>query len=66
MQGICNTAESDTTSELQIGNGLPGAPVTVPMSDGYGRNQGGTVEYFCIPPLILSGDGYFLYLFPNK
>ena len=44
------------------GNAMPGAPVTASMSDGVCRNQGGTVEYFCIPPLILSGDGYFLYL----
>ena len=50
MQGICNTAGGDTTSELQIGNGLPGVPVIVPMSDGQGRNQGGTVEYFVSHP----------------
>ena len=50
VQGICNTAEDDTTSEPQIGNGLPGAPVRAPMSDGYGRNQGGTVEYFVSHP----------------
>ena len=50
VQGICNTAEDDTTSEPQIGNGLPGAPVKASMSDGYGRNQGGTVEYFVSHP----------------
>ena len=42
--------QSDTTSELQIGNGLPGVPVIVPMSDGVCRNQGGTVEYFVSHP----------------
>ena len=31
-----------------------------PMSDGFGRNQGGTVEYICIPPLIRSGVGFFV------
>ena len=50
VQGFCNTAEDDTTSEPQIGNGLPGAPVIVPMSDGESRNQGGTVEYFVSHP----------------
>ena len=50
MQGVCTPAEDDTTSELQIGNGLPGAPVKASMSDGYGRNQGGTVEYFVSHP----------------
>ena len=44
-----------TTSEPQGGNALPGAPVKASMSDGFGRNQGGTVEYFCIPPLIFQG-----------
>ena len=42
--------QSDTTSEPQIGNGLPGVPVIVPMSDGVCRNQGGTVEYFVSHP----------------
>ena len=50
MQGVCTPAEDDTTSELQIGNGLPGAPVKASMSDGCGRNQGGTVEYFVSHP----------------
>ena len=50
MQGVCNPAKDDTTSEPQIGNGLPGAPVKAPMSDGICRNQGGTVEYFVSHP----------------
>ena len=54
----------DTTSEPPVGNSRSGAPVTVPMSGEAIRNQGGTVEYFCIPPLITSGGGYFLYLSP--
>ena len=50
VQGVCNTAPDDTTSEPQGRNALPGAPVTVPMSDGLCRNQGGTVEYFVSHP----------------
>ena len=50
VQGICTPAEDDTTSEPQVGNGLPGAPVKAPMSDGICRNQGGTVEYFVSHP----------------
>ena len=34
------------------------------MSDGLCRNQGGTVEYICIPPLIFQGVGIF-YTFPS-
>ena len=45
VQDVCNTAPDDTTSELLTGNGRTGAPVTVPMSGGLVRNQGGTVEY---------------------
>ena len=52
----------DTTSEPPVGNSRSGAPVTVPMSGEAIRNQGGTVEYFCIPPLIFQGMGLFLYL----
>ena len=51
----------DTTSEPPGGNAGTGTPVTASMSDGLGRNQGGTVEYFCIPPLFRQGMGYFLY-----
>ena len=49
----------DTTSEPPVGNSRSGAPVTVPMSGEAIRNQGGTVEYFCIPPLILIGGWVF-------
>ena len=45
VQGFRTPAGEDTTSEPQVRNALPGAPVTVPMSDGASRNQGGTVEY---------------------
>ena len=50
VQDARNTAPDDTTSELPVGNGRTGAPVTVPMSDGLCRNQGGTVEYFVSHP----------------
>ena len=40
----------DTTSEPYGGNAIPGAPVNASMSDGPGRNQGGTVEYFVSHP----------------
>jgi hypothetical protein len=63
VQGIRTPADSDTTSEPQGRNALTGAPVKAPMSDGFCRNQGGTVEYFCIPPLIFQGVGIF-YTFP--
>ena len=46
------------------GNAMPGAPVTASMSDGESRNQGGTVEYICIPPLRVQGVGIF-YTFPE-
>ena len=43
--------QSDTTSEPQIGNGLPGAPVRASMSgSAMQNNQGGTVEYFVSHP----------------
>ena len=46
VKGTRTPAESDTTSEPQIGNGLPGAPVIASMSGSAPRgNQGGTVEY---------------------
>ena len=42
--------QGDTTSELPGRNARTGAPVIAPMSDGCGRNQGGTVEYFVSHP----------------
>ena len=56
-----------TTSEPQVGNGLPGTPVTVSMSGGLVRNQGGTVEYAntVSHPWFLSGVGFF-YTLPPK
>ena len=62
VQWLCIRKPADTTSEPPGGNAGTGAPVKAPMSDGESRNQGGTVEYICIPPLIFSGGGYFLYL----
>ena len=51
VQGICNTAGIDTTSEPPVGNGRTGAPVKASMSGGFfNRNQGGTVEYFVSHP----------------
>ena len=35
VKGTCNTAGSDTTSELQGRNALTGAPVKASMSDGF-------------------------------
>ena len=60
VQWLCARKPADTTSEPLTGNGQTGAPVTASMSGSYGSNQGGTVEYFCIPPLIRSGGGDFL------
>ena len=65
MQWLCAWKPADTTSEPLTGNGQTGAPVKAPMSDGESRNQGGTVEYFCIPPLFRQGMGIFL-PFPRK
>ena len=46
VKGTRTPAEDDTTSEPQVGNVLPGAPVTASMSgSGFRGNQGGTVEY---------------------
>ena len=63
VRGFRSPAGEDTTSEPQGRNALTGAPVKAPMSDGCCRNQGGPVEYFCIPPLIFQGVGIF-YTFP--
>ena len=55
-----------TTSELQVGNSLPGAPVKASMSGRVQRcNQGGTVEYISYPtPDFCQGVGIF-YTFPQ-
>ncbi len=63
---VLNAGKNDTTSELLVGNSRTGAPVTVPMSGEAIRNQGGTVEYFCIPPLINQGWGLFFDTLPEK
>ena len=65
MRWLCIRNPADTTSEPLTGNGQTGAPVKAPMSDGSRRNQGGTVEYICIPPLFRQGMGIF-YALPNK
>ena len=65
MQWLCDRNPADTTSEPLTGNGQTGAPVKAPMSDGLRRNQGGTVEYFCIPPLFRQGMGIF-YALPKE
>ena len=64
MKGAGTPTFSDTTSEPSGGNTGSGAPVKASMSDGLRRNQGGTVEYICIPPLIFQGVGIF-YTFPS-
>ena len=61
---VLYTYRNDTTSEPYGGNAIPGSPVNATMSGEEIRNQGGTVEYFCIPPLITSGVGIF-YTFPT-
>ena len=43
----------DTTSELQVGNVLPGTPVTVSMSGRHSPQPGWNRGILCIPPLIL-------------
>jgi len=50
LRGSRTPAAGDTTSEPPVGNGRTGAPVNASMSDGPGRNQGGTVEYFVSHP----------------
>ena len=60
VRGSRTPAASDTTSEPPGGNARTGAPVKASMSDGLCRNQGGTVECFCIPPLIFQGWDIFI------
>ena len=61
-----NPCKAHTTSEPSAGNSRSGTPVTASMSDSESCNQGGTVEYICIPPLIFQGMGLFLCLSPNQ
>ena len=62
VQELRNPAGDDTTSELRGRNAPTGAPVTVPMSDGLGRNQGGTVEYCNCCIRLLSFPRFYLFL----
>ena len=59
MEGFRMPAGFVPLLSRMCGNAMPGAPVTASMSDGESRNQGGTVEYICIPPLIFQGVGIF-------
>ena len=59
MKWLRNTAADDTTSEPYGRNAIPGAPVKASMSGSESCNQGGTVEYIRIPPLIFQGVGIF-------
>ena len=47
VQGGCNPAGNDTTSELPGGNTGTDTSVKASMSGSFQSNQGGTVEY-CI------------------
>ena len=64
VRGFCKTASHDTTSEPPGRNARMGAPITASMSDGFVRNQGGTVEYFVSHPCFVRGWDYF-YAFPT-
>ena len=63
MGRLRTPAPADTTSEPQVGNSLPGAPVTASMSGGFSETATRVEPWntICIPPLNLSGDGNFLY-----
>ncbi len=63
VQGFRTPARMDTTSEPQAGNDLPGAPVNAPMSGGASALEPWNDLF--IPPLILSGVGFFYYHTPN-
>lgn len=67
VQGFRTPARMDTTSEPQAGNDLPGAPVNAPMSGSTVALQPGWNRGMnnIIPPLILSGVGFFYYHTPN-
>ena len=65
MKGRRTPAETDTTSELQVGNGLPGAPVIASMS-GSQRLQPGWNRgiRFLYPTPDFQGVGIF-YTLPH-
>ena len=69
VKGTRSPAAGDTTSELQVGNVLPGAPVMASMSGSAKAGQPGwnrgILLFYCIPPLIFQGMGYFFTL-PKK
>jgi len=64
VQGICNTAEIDTTSEPQGRNVLSGAPVTASMSDGYAVTRVEPWNTLYPTPDLCQGMGIF-YTFPR-
>ena len=64
VKSICFLLFAIPLLSCMCGNAIPGAPVKASMSGEAIRNQGGTVEYICIPPLIFIGGGYF-YAFPQ-
>ena len=59
VKDTCNTAGHDTTSDLPVGNGRTGAPVTVPMSGFYWKQPGWNRGILCIPPLIFIREWVF-------
>ena len=64
LQGSCNPAGVDTTSEPWVGNGPPGAPVNAPMSGSvHAATRVEPWNDFIIPPLSFQGVGIF-YTFP--
>ena len=68
VKGFCFPAPNDTTSEPQVGNSLPGAPVNASMSGSVFSEQPGWnrgILQLLYPTPDLSGGGYFLYLLPK-
>lgn len=65
VQGIRTPAPADTTSEPQVGNGLPGAPVNAPMSGGVmftaTRVEPWNDRSNFIPPLIFQGWDFLIF-----
>ena len=65
LQGSCNPAGVDTTSEPWVGNGPPVAPVNAPMSGGgIAATRVEPWNDLFIPPLHVQGVGIF-YTFPK-